>query len=50
MSLEKRIEILGQKLLNGEITPEQHVEEYNRLIALEKPLDEVTEWGKREFV
>ena len=23
---------LGQKLMNGEITPEEHVKEYNRLL------------------
>ena len=30
MNYENAFKQLGQKLMNGEITPEEHVKEYNR--------------------
>ena len=32
MNSENAFKQLGQKLMNGEITPEEHVKEYNRLL------------------
>ena len=32
MNSENAFKQLGQKLINGEITPEEHVKEYNRLL------------------
>lgn len=35
MNIDREIELLAEKLLHNEITPEEHVKEYNRLIKLE---------------
>lgn len=35
MNTDQLLAELGEKLLSGEITPEEHVEEYNRLITAE---------------
>lgn len=32
MNSENAFKKLGQKLMNGEITPEEHVKEYNKLL------------------
>ena len=32
MNSENAFKQLGQKLMNGEITPEEHVKEYNKLL------------------
>lgn len=33
--IDKKIDRLAQKLFNGEITPEEHVKQYNQLIQEE---------------
>ena len=33
MNSENAFKKLGQKLMNGEITPEEHVKEYNTLVS-----------------
>lgn len=35
MNTDQLLNELAQRLLSGEITPEEHVEEYNKLIAAE---------------
>ena len=35
MNIDREIELLAEKLLHNEITPEEHVKEYNRLIKIE---------------
>lgn len=49
MSLDKEYEILAEKLLNDEITLEEHLEQYNRLIASECK-DDSLGWRPHEHI
>ena len=50
MNTEKKLSELGRKLLLGEITPEQHVEEYNKLIAAESAKRSNGGWQPHENI
>lgn len=49
MNSENAFKKLGQKLMNGEITPEEHVKEYNKLLReLAEKYD--SQWRPHEHI
>ena len=49
MNSENAFKKLGQKLMNGEITPEEHVKEYNKLLReLAEKYD--SQWSPHEHI
>ncbi len=49
MNSENAFKQLGQKLMNGEITPEEHVKEYNRLLK-EMSEKHDSQWRPHEHI
>lgn len=50
MNFEREYEILAEKFLNDEISLEEHVEEYNRLVETESCQVDYIGWRPHEHI